>query len=406
MKINMNILGCIVLCLLIAKAQCVELRCDYSRTILKSYSCMIFGAKVEVNDNLIIDGEHLLSKSDQDVKYIAFYGSRVKQIPNQIFNKFLHLDQLDLQISGVHGIEENSLKGAKSLKKLHLRGNNVKRLEAQTFVEANNLEVIVLHDNVISYIDENAFKNLSKLEALYLGDNNIAEIHKDTFSDLSSLKEIYLHFNKIEKLEKGLFRNNFNLEEIELDNNRIKIIDHKLFLYLRFLKNVNLAFNTCIDETFKDGFASLSVLHEEVKSCTEQNTVDSVIQSLTAELKDSKLQIEKLGKQVVDLSLSLDQQDKSLPSNTTVTCQKKLDHCRKDRAASQSREIDCARKGLEFSSEIQKNQKSIIDRQFMNDKLQKNVKESQNAYLVCQKNRANCEEAKFRLEHEDPPSPV
>lgn len=360
---------------------------------------MVFGAKISGSEYLGIVGEHLKEKTDRDVKYAAFYGSRVKKIPNQLFSKFPNLDQLDMQISGVQGIEENSLKGAKNLKKLHLRGNNVKSLEAETFVEAENLEVIVLHDNVIGFLDESAFRNLSKLESLYLGDNNIGELFKDTFIDLVNLREIYLHFNKIEKLEKGLFRNNLNLEEIELDNNRIKIIDDKLFLYLRFLKNVNLAFNQCIDDTFKSGFASLSVLHEEIKDCTEDNTVDSIVQRLTIRLEDSNLQIEKLSKQVLDLTLNLDQQDSDLPKNST-SCQKKLDHCRKDRAASQSREIDCARKTLELTSEIQKNQQSVNDRQFMNEKMQKIVKESQNAYLVCQKIKASCEEERFRLEHE------
>lgn len=387
------LLNCLV------QAHSVDLKCDYSGYIAKSYSCMVFGAKITGSEYLGIMGEHLKEKSDVDVKYVAFYGSRVKKIPSQLFSKFSSLDQLDLQISGVQEVEESSLKGAKNLRKLHLRGNNVKSLEADTFVEASLLEVIVLHDNVIGYVDENAFKNLSKLETLYLGDNNIVELHKDTFIDLVSLREIYLHFNKIEKLERGLFRNNLNLEEIELDNNRIQIIDDKLFLYLRFLKNVNLAFNTCIDDTFKYGFASLSVLHEEIKDCTEDNTVDSIFQSLTTKLEDSKLQIKKLSKQVFDLTLNLDQQDNDLPKNST-NCQKKLDHCRKDRAASQSREIECARKVLELTSENRKQHNSIIERQLMNDKIQRSVKESQNAYLICQKNRVNCETEKFRLEHE------
>lgn len=388
-----KLLGFIGLLALIVKTQSVELHCDYSKVIIKSYSCMLFGVKVDATDSLSITGTHLNGKADSDVKYMAFYGSRINEIPNYIFSKFPNLDQLDIQISGVKGIDPDSLKGAKTLKKLHLRGNNVKSLEAETFVEARLLEVIVLHDNVIGAVDQNAFKNLSKLEALFLGDNNIAELHKDTFLDLVNLKELYLHFNKIEKLEEGLFRNNFNLEQVAFDNNKIKVIGAHLFNNLMSLKIVNFAFNTCIDDTFKDDFA---LLNRHIEKCSEANTLESINQRLLQELDIVSSRITKLNKQVAALGVP---EENTNNLGNHALCPIRLHHCKRENRAFNTKVEECQQNNLKLTEEIQEKQNSIIDRQFMNDRLTKNIRESRNAYMVCIQQRTSCEEERKKANH-------
>lgn len=347
--------GTLLVCLL-SVCGAVDLECEY-KNYGKGYSCVVLGAKVDINESVNIEGEHEGEFNDTDVKIVSFYGSDVKQIVDEIFDKFENLEILDLQLSRLSEIDQTSLVGAHTLRKLNMRGNDVNRLESEVFSEAYNLESICLQDNLIDFVDEDAFNNLTKLERLYLGKNNIVELHKETFSDLVSLKVIYFSSNMIQQLEEGLFKTNMMLEFVGLRNNKLTIIDPQLFKHLKHLNHVNLNKNTCINKTFKKQYLNWPSLPEEIVKCSKFNTLDAKNHGLLIELEELKLNQTKLDKvlddlefnnnvktnRISDLQKNIAKMTKNMQTSTnhSTICLKSLETCESEKKEFEGKANEC-----------------------------------------------------------------
>lgn len=290
---------CILGACLVLICGAADLNCEF-KSYKKGYTCLILARQVTENETIQIVGEHLIEMTNEDVQSVAFYGSGMKTISNKLFQSFTNLIQLDVQVSHLEFIDEDSFQRANKLQQLWATSNFVKRLEAESFVEAFNLQLIDLRSNLIAFVDEKAFKNLTKLEKLLLSQNNIVELRKGTFEELTSLKVIHMHSNVLETLEEGLFDKTLKLKEISLYNNQIKIIADDLFMNLPNLSLVSLSKNLCINKVY--GEDNWSMLSEDIKNCSEGNSLEAQIGVLSERLKESKQIIISLSEDVEDLN--------------------------------------------------------------------------------------------------------
>lgn len=154
----------------------VDLKCDFKANPRVGLTCNVMNVVIGKEDSVKIE-----KLSNDEVSNLNFYGSTLNHFPNQIFQDFPHLISINVQVSGLSEINQESFKGSINMKDFLARGNKVRRLETDTFIEAINLEILMMHDNAISYIDENVFRNCSKLQEIYLGDNYIEELRGNTF---------------------------------------------------------------------------------------------------------------------------------------------------------------------------------------------------------------------------------
>ena len=439
----------------------IALHCDYE-VYVNGYACNILDAFVKPNDSVTFSGEHFAGRSARDLKFMAFYGCDIKELPNQIFQSFPNLLDLRVKDMNLLTIKRESFKNATQLKKFYAKGNGIQRLNENTFVEAENLIKVRLHDNAISFVDPNAFTNLTKLDELQLSRNFIYSLHKDTFADLINLKILKLFSNLIETLEEGLFRNNLKLEAIELSINKITMIGSNLFHKLYNLKSVNLYKNTCICSTFGGTGSNISRVRN-IKDCTGENFTENKIRLQTIEIEELKQGYALLLKknedlvyaanlkafEVMNLQRKQELMDKDLSAtlNSSNKCLESLKDCEKarkkfeDELASRltsfqelkrkndqlnktleatlnvtnvcdakserleiqnslESEMDCQMLNLRLSSELELEQESNKELEITNVRLSKTLKETQIVQLVCQKQRVNLEASNRRMKAE------
>ena len=297
-------------------------------------------------------GQHLTGKSDSSVNSASFFSIHLHKIPNDLFKKFKNIQRLSVEVSQLNILDRNSLKGANNLVELYAKGNAITRLEADTFVDSVKLRIINLHDNSIKFVDGNAFRELDRLEELYLSKNIIDLLHKDTFSDLLNLKDVWLYQNKIEELPEGLFRNNLKLKKIDLTINKIKVIPAYLFKNLNNLDLVNLEFNLCISKTFTKGYLPLSTLNNEIRTCTQDNTLESNNQKLTNELKNFNDLIKNNNQQISTLQNEIMNTRKTISlSLTSITkLQEEIENFKEKMKTSENANKECLSEQMNLKS--------------------------------------------------------
>lgn len=350
-KIKMLLLEIIFSCIfLYCGVEAVILHCQYE-SYSSGYACNILDAFVQQNDTVTFSGEHLTGRISSDIRFMAFYGCDIKEIPNEIFQKFPNVQDLRVKDMNLMTIKRETFKNAKKLKKFYAKGNGIQRLNANIFDDARSLIKVRLHDNAITYVDHKAFSNLTELDELQLSRNFIYSLHKDTFADLINLKILKLFSNLIETLEEGLFRNNLKLEAIELSINKITMIGPNLFNKLSNLKKVNLYKNTCICTTFGGAGANISQLRG-IKDCTGENFTESKVRLQTVEIEELKQGYAVLMKKNEDLVNAA-----SLKAFEVMNLQRKQELMDKDFSATLSLSNKC----LESLKESEKARKKFED---------------------------------------------
>lgn len=254
----------------------IVLECDFEDDD-RGYLCILENVDVEEDIPIVIRGEHLEGRSNEDVVRIHFIDSKLNFIPQELFDTFPSLSTLDVTDTELPTL--NALRNCENLENLFASYNNIEVVEANVFRECSNLRQLHLtrnninefhsngltnlvelrlNSNNISEIDTETFGYLENLEILYLNDNRIRYTYPIMLVALSNLRILYLSFNKITELFPEEFNPLVNLEELSLYGNRIQTVSPLAFRNLNNLRVLDLGNNRI--ENITDSFSLLPAL--------------------------------------------------------------------------------------------------------------------------------------------------
>lgn len=220
--------------------------------------------------NIIINGDHLDNRTNEDVQAIEILNSTTPFMIPQLFEAFPNIYELDIRSSNLQSINipENI-----QLLWLFLYFNKIQRLEAGSATGLANqrrLTFIDMVSNGVQEIDEDAFNGLENMLVLILQGNDVREIQPRTFQTMANLEYLDLSFNELSSIGE-LFTTNPLLSSLYLEFNNIESISP------RFITNsgdnleyVNLSGNRCINRFFplNEDFDWIS-MNNRLRTCFE-----------------------------------------------------------------------------------------------------------------------------------------
>lgn len=206
-------------------------------------------------------------KTDMDVREVNFSQIEVPFIPKQIFEKFIGLESLAIDLANLEEIEPGCFAQATNLRYIYANRNKLQKLENNCFAGAKNMTYINLEDNQIKIIDSSAFDGLQNLEYLNLNNNKLTTIEYGTICCLHNFKQFLLR------------------------NNTITVLNKYIFSTLKSLKILDLSKNKCINETIENFSGNFSDLESKIDAqCSKNHFNDLLIKKLFIELQKSKVE--------------------------------------------------------------------------------------------------------------------
>lgn len=226
-----------------------EIECNFVQ-IEDEYFCLLYEIEVtDPNANVILTGEHLENRNDDDVSALQIQRSTTPFLIPQIFTTFRNLRTLLVSYSGLESLIR--FPDTVQLHNILLIGNNITRIEDNTFETQSELRILQLTLNEIEEVQEDAFVGLESLEVLAILYNRIANLPDRTLHPLINAVAIDLRGNQIERIQEELFAQNSNLETLLLEGNRISAISPRFLQQARrSLHTLHLFQNVCIDRSF------------------------------------------------------------------------------------------------------------------------------------------------------------
>ena len=270
-----------------------------------------------IEEELIIDGQHLPDQSNSNVEALYFQSGYLKEIPSQFFKKFPNTKLLKIAPNmGLSTISQAAFDGASNLRYLEITGNPISSLSDLIFSAAYRIESINLSKNAITEISTNTFAglmslknidlsnnmittvdsklstliNLSHLDLsgnnlqqitpysfggliqlknLQLSDNHILFIHLNTFNMLYSLETVNLDNNFVGRIPTELFGRNFAMTHLSLKNTLIDAIQPNFMESFLQIQTLDLTQNNCVNEVIVVNRAHLEQVYEILKVCFE-----------------------------------------------------------------------------------------------------------------------------------------
>ncbi|KAG5680958.1 hypothetical protein PVAND_010433 [Polypedilum vanderplanki] len=232
-----------------SQSSSTTLQCDFktdSNEIL--YSCFVQNNQILKMNIDEIEGDHIESKSDNDVKgFLITSNVNITAFP-RVGGFFKNLKLINITQTNLNQTTKRDLKDYKELKSLYLDKNQIQVIEPELFIFNPKLENLSLMDNKITYIDPFVFKNLKSLKILRLAG-------KKCVSNLTSETEISEVVDKINNLLcysrkslKGhyeiIINNIDNIEKIGDDNKEM------VMRCVEELYNMNTTLHKCSADLF------------------------------------------------------------------------------------------------------------------------------------------------------------
>lgn len=268
---------------------------EYNESLSEnSFVCGFENRKNDSNE-LSLDIEHSLNKTNQDVEAVIYTTTSIPILPSELFKNFPMLDTCIFYNLSKTLIQRDWFKNSQSLKTLIFYHSDIPKLGGLRFSDLPNLVSLELKKCRIAYISENAFSNLMKLEKLNLSRNELKTLRFNIFKNLTSLRQLSISYNPIEKLNptifknldklgdldisgtllefipNDIFKNNKNLRKINLQNGKISKISSKIFSHLKKLESLNLKNNSCISEHVleqSDETLNINLLEDLLAPCS------------------------------------------------------------------------------------------------------------------------------------------
>lgn len=172
------------------------------------------------------------------------YNAKIPFIPVQIFEKFRHLEQLQMRTESLEVLNYEDFENAWNLRNLTISDNKLGQIPSNVFARANHLTEIRLDGNQILHLDNYAFNGLNELYLLSLNKNRLITLKSFAFHGAPHLTDLRLEYNDIEVLEPGVF-DLPDLLFLFLGNNQIKLLPDHLFDYTQ-LYSLDLQSNPLI----------------------------------------------------------------------------------------------------------------------------------------------------------------
>lgn len=225
----------------------IKLNCTFVQGV--EYTCRLINIEVlDPNQAVIVSGDHLLGKTDNDVEAVQVLLSKTPFMMQDIFTTFPNTIDLSWVFSNLQSI---NIPDIIKLEKLTLTGNNISRIDNGMLNKQRELYYLSLIENQIDEIDKDAFVGLDKLRTLSLLKNFLIEIAPETFYPLTSLVYVDLEKNLLTRIDSDLFSKNRNLATIYLEFNHIREISPRILSNtLDNLRSINLKGNICVNRAF------------------------------------------------------------------------------------------------------------------------------------------------------------
>lgn len=195
---------------------------------------------------------------DSTTKIQFGWNSNLKTFPTGIFTAYKNLKTLNLFLSRITQIDENTFKDAHELLELNLANNNIGNWKNSSFYGVESLEVLKIYSCNIKEIPEGIFFKLINLRELSLYGNHIVNVPKEVFSKLTKLKKLSLDSNNIKHLDAMTFASLGELTELDLSSNRLTALSPNLFSQNNELGGLDLSWNPLI--VVEDSIRTLSKL--------------------------------------------------------------------------------------------------------------------------------------------------
>ena len=284
-----------------ALSQDLVLECDFFDTW--QYECSLNHITVlDPNQNIIIGGEHLENRTNDDVRIVQIRNSETPFMIQQIFETFRNIEELYIHNSNLQSIR---IPDIVQLTQIHVDGNNISRIENGSFDGQSNLWFLNLRDNNIQEIEIEALTGLEALGTLNLVGNHIQALVPGTFDSLRNLSRVELDRNNLTSISDELFAQSPLVRILYIEANLIDQISPRLIASLVNLTHIDLTGNACIDRDFyieNDDEFNLIIMHNALRTCYNNFVgVDSNIRRVTFEFEGPLRLFDEFGNIVANL---------------------------------------------------------------------------------------------------------
>ena len=215
------------------------------------YGCqlknIVFETPGEEDINFLVNH---VGKSESDVVWIQIKDSVVKNLPENVFAKFINLEKVFiLNCTGFANLDKPYFHT--KIKLILFQNTDIEYVGDKVFANLTSVQTMSLSLNKIKSIHKDAFKDMVNVEQINMEQNVIVTLDEDTFATNLLLKNILLFDNQITKVPAKLFSRNINLETIQLQNNLINEVEENFYENLTKLTKINLGMNGCINDTIE-----------------------------------------------------------------------------------------------------------------------------------------------------------
>ena len=220
------------------------------------YTCRLNNQNIQSDsDTEEILGNHLPDRIDTDVLRLESSRSTILVFPSMIIEKFVNLEVVILNSSGMTTIQRR-INSCANLKHVSLNSNAIMSLPAGIFQNCNKITYLSITINMISEIHDDAFAGLSELKSLILLSNLIKTINRSWLEPLSSLTALVLDFNALTAVESSALQAVPELRQLDLQFNRITSWSNEILQQNRWIERLLLHGNE-IESIAASSFSNL-----------------------------------------------------------------------------------------------------------------------------------------------------
>lgn len=171
------------------------------------YTCKIKSINKEISGStLVIEGQHMTGKNDDDVRYLVAIFSdgrrgNIGKFDSTFCNKFRNLRGIGIHNYGVNEITEDALQNCRNLQLFSFEINNDLKIIPQNLIR-NNLKLrdFSINQSKVKNFYQNFFKYHRRMEVLSLIKNQITIVNPVWFEDMRNLEALSLDQNQIKAI--------------------------------------------------------------------------------------------------------------------------------------------------------------------------------------------------------------
>lgn len=213
------------------------------------YGCQLRDIVFETPGDINFVVNHI-GKTESDVVWIQIRDSVLRNLPENIFAKFINLEKVFvLNCTGFATLDTPYFN--MKIKLILFQNTDIEYVGDKVFANLTSVQTMSLSLNKIKSIHKDAFKDMVNVDQINMEKNLIASLDEDIFANNLLLKNVLLFDNQITKVPAKLFTRNTNLETIQLQNNLINEMEEKFYENLKKLTKINLDSNICINDTIE-----------------------------------------------------------------------------------------------------------------------------------------------------------